>query len=52
MVDLFTVSRVYLKIKAQFEFEGKRKDTSFVFSRSFQYFYEHHRQLNFSDKHI
>ena len=28
-----------------FEFEGKRKDTSLVITRSFQYFCEHRRQL-------
>ena len=28
----------------KFEFEGKRKDTSLVIMRSFQYFSEHRRQ--------
>ena len=28
-----------------FEFEGKRKDTSLVITRSFQYFFEHRHQL-------
>ena len=28
-----------------FKFEGKRKDTSLVIMRTFQYFCEHRRQL-------
>ena len=28
-----------------FKFEGKRKDTSLVITRSFQYFFEHRHQL-------
>ena len=35
-------SRHYGKL---FEFEGKRKDTSLVIMRSFQYFCEYRRQL-------
>ena len=31
-----------------FEFEGKRKDTSLVIMRSFQYFCEYRRQLRIS----
>ena len=31
--------------KEVFEFEGKRKDTSLVIMRSFQYFCEYRRQL-------
>ena len=31
--------------KTSFKFEGKRKDTSLVITRSFQYFFEHRHQL-------
>ena len=34
----------YLFRNNRFEFEGKRKDTSFVIMRSFQYFCEYRRQ--------
>ena len=38
-------ARTIITLKFIFEFEGKRKDTSLVITRSFQYFCEHRRQL-------
>ena len=34
-----------MNLKRNFKFEGKRKDTSLVITRSFQYFFEHRHQL-------
>ena len=40
------------KLNVLFGFEGKRKDTSLVIMRSFQYFCEYRRQLNALDNYV
>ena len=36
---------MYIIQYTYFKFEGKRKDTRLVITRSFQYFFEHRHQL-------
>ena len=44
-VSNFNIGRNADSVYIYFEFEGKRKDTSLVIMRSFQYFCEYRRQL-------